>query len=439
MDAINRITTFQKFGWVLGLERMNVLLEKLDNPHRDLKVLHVAGTNGKGSICRYLYEILQTAGYRCGLFTSPFLEVFNERIEFDGSYISDEDLQRCSDIVLAKTEEMIAEGHESPTEFEVITAVAFLYFKEKNTDFVVLEVGLGGTGDSTNVIEQPLCSLIASISLDHTDRLGETIEEIAAEKAGIVKEECPLITGVSNEEAMWVLRHKAIEKHTAIFDALESPCEILEETVEGTRIRTEVLKDIYEFTISMVGRHQVQNALTALTAIALLNKRGDFKVTDEQIAEGFKRAKQIGRFEIMKKNPYVILDGAHNPGGAEALRETVLRHFKDKRILMVTGILADKEVDEVLDSFMEITGDFIATEPDNPRKLPAEELAAKIEKRGGHVKSFARPEEAVSCAKGVYDAYDVILFTGSLYLIGKIRGLINGTGNAETKENHFIL
>ena len=153
--------------------------------------------------------------------------------------------------------------------------------------------------------------MIASISLDHTDRLGETIEEIAAEKAGIVKEECPLITGVSNEEAMWVLRHKAIEKHTAIFDALESPCEILEETVEGTRIRTEVLKDIYEFTISMVGRHQVQNALTALTAIALLNKRGDFKVTDEQIAEGFKRAKQIGRFEIMKKNPYVILDGAH--------------------------------------------------------------------------------------------------------------------------------
>ena len=364
MDAISKISEFQKFGWVLGLERMNVLLEKLGNPHEDLKVLHVAGTNGKGSVCRYLYEILQAAGYRCGLFTSPFLEVFNERIEFDGSFISDADLQRCSDVVLAMTEELVAEGHESPTEFEVITAVAFLYFKEKNTDFVVLEVGLGGRGDSTNVVKRPLCSIITSISLDHTDRLGETIEEIAAEKAGIIKEGCPVITGVENEEAMWVLKHKAIEKHTPIFDALQSPFEILEETVEGTRVRAEVLKETYEFTISMVGRHQVQNALTALTAIALLNKRGDFTVTDEQIAEGFKRAKQIGRFEIMEKEPFVILDGAHNPGGAKALKETVLRHFKDKKILMVTGILADKEVEEVLDSFMDITKDFIATEPD---------------------------------------------------------------------------
>lgn len=432
MDAISKISEFQKFGWVLGLERMNVLLEKLGNPHEDLKVLHVAGTNGKGSVCRYLYEILQAAGYRCGLFTSPFLEVFNERIEFDGSFISDADLQRCSDVVLAMTEEMVAEGHESPTEFEVITAVAFLYFKEKNTDFVVLEVGLGGRGDSTNVVKRPLCSIITSISLDHTDRLGETIEEIAAEKAGIIKEGCPVITGVENEEAMWVLKHKAIEKHTPIFDALQSPFEILEETVEGTRVRAEVLKETYEFTISMVGRHQVQNALTALTAIALLNKRGDFTVTDEQIAEGFKRAKQIGRLEIMEKEPFVILDGAHNPGGAKALKETVLRHFKDKKILMVTGILADKEVEEVLDSFMDITKDFIATEPDNPRKLPAEELAEKMQKRGGHVHCFSKAEEAVSCAQGLYEAYDVILFTGSLYLIGKIRGLINETGVRET-------
>jgi dihydrofolate synthase/folylpolyglutamate synthase len=432
MDAISKISEFQKFGWVLGLERMNVLLEKLGNPHEDLKVLHVAGTNGKGSVCRYLYEILQAAGYRCGLFTSPFLEVFNERIEFDGSFISDADLQRCSDVVLAMTEEMVAEGHESPTEFEVITAIAFLYFKEKNTDFVVLEVGLGGRGDSTNVVKQPLCSIITSISLDHTDRLGETIEEIAAEKAGIIKEGCPVITGVENEEAMWVLKHKAIEKHTPIFDALQSPCEILEETVEGTHVRAEVLKETYEFTVSMVGRHQVQNALTALTAIALLNKRGDFTVTDEQIAEGFKRAKQIGRFEIMEKEPFVILDGAHNPGGAKALKETVLRHFKDKKILMVTGILADKEVEEVLDSFMDITKDFIATEPDNPRKLPAEELAEKMQKRGGHVHRFSKAEEAVSCAQGLYEAYDVILFTGSLYLIGKIRGLINEKGVRET-------
>lgn len=433
MDAISKISEFQKFGWVLGLERMEVLLEKLGNPHEKLKVLHVAGTNGKGSVCRYLYESLQAGGYRCGLFTSPFLEVFNERIEFDGAYISDADLQRCSDMVLAKTEEMISEGFESPTEFEVITAVAFLYFKEKNADFVVLEVGLGGRGDSTNVVKQPLCSIITSISLDHTDRLGETIEEIAGEKAGIVKEECPVITGVSNEEAMWVLRHKAIEKHTPIFNALENPCEILEETAEGTHFQARVLGEDYDLTISMAGAHQVQNAVTALTALTLINKRGDIVLSKEQIAAGFKKAKQIGRFEVMQKAPFVILDGAHNPDGARALRDTVLRHFAGKKILMVTGILADKEVDTVLDFFLEITGDFVATEPDNPRKLSAETLSEKIQKRGGHVRCCSRAEEAVRCAKGLYEAYDVILFTGSLYLIGKIRGFINGSGDTETQ------
>lgn len=433
MDAISKISKFQKFGWVLGLERMNVLLEKLGNPHENLKVLHVAGTNGKGSVCRYLYETLQAAGYRCGLFTSPFLEVFNERIEFDGSFISDEDLQRCSDLVLAKTEEMVAEGSDSPTEFEVITAIAFLYFQEKGAEYVVLEVGLGGRGDSTNVVKQPLCSIITSISLDHTDRLGETTAEIAGEKAGIIKTGCPVIIGVEDADALQVIRLAAMKNHSPLFHALENPYEILDETAEGTRFQAKVMEETYDLTISMAGSHQVKNALTALTAIALLSAKEDIQVTKVQIAAGFLRAKQIGRFEIMNRHPFVILDGAHNPDGAKALRDTVLRHFADKRILMVIGILADKEVDTVLDTFKEVTADFIATEPDNPRKLPAEELAEKISVRGGKALCCKTPAEAVRGAMERRSAYDLILFAGSLYLIGEIRGLIHGTGDTETQ------
>ena len=170
MNAIEKISEFLKFGSVLGLERMNVLLDKLGNPQDSLKVIHVAGTNGKGSICRYIYEVLQAGGYRTGLYTSPFIEVFNERIEFDHNYISDKDLEIYTDAVIEKAHEMVAEGQDSPTEFEIITAIAFLYFKEKQADYVVLEVGLGGSGDSTNVVSKPLATVIASISLDQIGR-----------------------------------------------------------------------------------------------------------------------------------------------------------------------------------------------------------------------------------------------------------------------------
>lgn len=428
MDAISKISKLQKFGWVLGLERMNVLLEKLGNPQENLKVIHVAGTNGKGSICRFIYEVLQAAGYHCGLFTSPFLEVFNERIEFDGAYISDGDLQNCSDRVLAKTEEMIAEGCESPTEFEVITAIAFLYFQEKHTDYVVLEVGLGGTGDSTNVVKSPLASVIASISLDHTDRLGETISEIAAEKAGIIKAGCPVITSTAQEEAMEVFRKKCAELDAPLYDSLEPRCVILEEGLEGTRFTVDLPWNenckMPEIEISMLGKHQVQNACAALTTLSLLNRQGSIKVNEEALKTGMRKAKQIGRFEVMQKNPYIIIDGAHNPDGSRALQEACARHFAGKKILMVLGILADKEVDQVLDNFLKITKDFVTTEPNNPRKLGAAELAGKIQERGGSAVSLPDAAEAVSYARKQWGDYDVILFAGSLYLIGSIRGML---------------
>ena len=419
MNAVSKIHEFLRFGSVLGLERMNALLEKLGNPQDDLKVIHVAGTNGKGSICRYVYEVLQAGGYKTGLYTSPFLEVFNERIEFNGAYISDEDLEIYTDKVIDAAKQMVAEGLESPTEFEIVTAIAFLYFAEKQADYVVLEVGLGGSGDSTNVVKKPLACIIASISLDHTDRLGNTIEAIAREKAGIIKEGCPVI---SNPAAREVIKARCEELHADFYDTSKLETIVLSEDIDGTLFNVDVFEGSQGLKIGMLGKHQVQNATAALIALKLLQREGKIQLTDEAMLKGFKNAKQIGRFEIMEKEPYVILDGAHNPDGSKMLKLAMEKHFAGKKILMVTGILADKDIDEVFENFTAITKDFVVTEPDNPRKMHAEELAGHISAKGGNCTIKANPADAVAYAKSLQGEYDVILFTGSLYLIGEIRG-----------------
>ncbi len=422
MDAVSKIHEFLRFGSVLGLERMNTLLEKLGNPQDELKVIHVAGTNGKGSICRYVYEVLQAGGYKTGLYTSPFLEVFNERIEFDGKYISDKDLDIYTEKVLEKAREMVDEGHESPTEFEVVTAIAFLYFAEKQADYVVLEVGLGGTGDSTNVVKQPLVCIIASISLDHTDRLGNTVEAIAREKAGIIKEGCPVISSTDNEVAKAVIKARCEELHADFYDTSKLEPVIVTEELDGTTFQTDVFEGSQILKIGMLGKHQMQNATAALIALRLLEREGKIQLPGDAVTTGFRKAKQIGRFEIMETEPYVILDGAHNPDGSKVLREAMEKYFPEKKILMVTGILADKDIDEVFENFTAITKDFVVTEPNNPRKMLAEDLAAQINAKGGTCTIKKNPAEAVDYARSLYGEYDVILFTGSLYLIGEIRG-----------------
>ena len=453
MNAIEKISEFLKFGSVLGLERMNVLLDKLGNPQDSLKVIHVAGTNGKGSICRYIYEVLQAGGYRTGLYTSPFIEVFNERIEFDHNYISDKDLEIYTDAVIEKAHEMVAEGQDSPTEFEIITAIAFLYFKEKQADYVVLEVGLGGSGDSTNVVSKPLATVIASISLDHTDRLGNTIAEIAAEKAGIIKEGCPVITSAVNPEALEVITRTAIMKHAPIYFSKDGRFEVLEENLHGCRfMAVPPVNDActcsgcngcktdssecdggvcgsgisgYLLRIGMLGRHQIENAMAALTALIVMRDNGDIELSDEAIKSGFAHAKHIGRFEIMQENPYMIIDGAHNPDGSRALRNTVEKFFPGKRVQMVVGMLADKDVNHALENFRAVASDFIVTEPDNPRKMKAADLAEKICSAGNCSCTVASGvREAVDLARERAAGYDLTLFAGSLYLIGEIRGML---------------
>ena len=421
---IDRIHEFNRFGMVLGLDRMEELLRRLGNPQDDLKVIHVAGTNGKGSVSKYLEEGLSACGYKMGLYTSPYIETFNERIRYDGADISDEDLEYYGQKVVSAAEAMVADGLDSPTEFEVVTAIAFLYFAGRQADITILEVGLGGIGDSTNVVKSPLASVITSISYDHMAQLGSSLAEIAVNKAGIIKTGCPVIANVPQRDAAKIIARKAYAMGSRLYDISGIRAAVSDETPFSQKVSTELYEKSYsDVEISMVGRHQAENLKTALATLEILRKAGAVKLDREALYEGLKRARQPGRFEVISEDPLVIIDGAHNEAGAQALQETMARHFAGKKILLVAGILADKEIDSIVKFLTKITDHIIVTEPDNPRKLAAEKLAGHVADFGVAAEAVPDVEAAVHRAKELTDGYDVILFAGSLYLIGDVRRL----------------
>ena len=429
---IDRIHEFNKFGMVLGLSRMEELLRRLGDPQDTLNVIHVAGTNGKGSVSKYLEEGLAACGYKMGLYTSPYIEKFNERIRFDGADISDEDLEYYGQKVVDAAEAMVADGKDSPTEFEVVTAIAFLYFAGKKADITILEVGLGGIGDSTNVVKHPLASVITSISYDHMAQLGNTLAEIAVNKAGIIKTGCPVISNVPERDAAKIIARKAYAMGSRLFDVSGIRAAVSEQTPFSQTVSMELYEKSYsDVEISMVGKHQAENLKTALATLEILRKSGAVKLDREALYAGLKRARQPGRFEVIgggpeagdESKPLVIIDGAHNEAGAQALQETMAQYFAGKKILLVAGILADKQIDSIVKFLTKITDHIIVTEPDNPRKLAASELAKHIADTGVTAEVIADAEAAMHRAKELADGYDVILFAGSLYLIGDVRRL----------------
>ena len=421
---IDRIHEFNRFGMVLGLDRMEELLRRLGNPQDDLKVIHVAGTNGKGSVSKYLEEGLSACGYKMGLYTSPYIETFNERIRYDGADISDEDLEYYGQKVVSVAEAMVADGLDSPTEFEVVTAIAFLYFAGRQADITILEVGLGGIGDSTNVVKSPLASVVTSISYDHMAQLGSSLAEIAVNKAGIIKTGCPVIANVPQRDAAKIIARKAYAMGSRLYDISGIRAAVSDETPFSQKVSMELYEKSYsDVEISMVGRHQAENLKTALATLEILRKSGAVKLDREALYEGLKRARQPGRFEVISEDPLVIIDGAHNDAGAQALQETMAQHFAGKKILLVAGILADKEIDSIVKFLTKITDHIIVTEPDNPRKLAAEKLAEHVADFGVAAEVVSDVEAAVHRAKALADGYDVILFAGSLYLIGDVRRL----------------
>lgn len=429
---IDRIHEFNKFGMVLGLSRMEELLRRLGDPQDTLNVIHVAGTNGKGSVSKYLEEGLSACGYKMGLYTSPYIEKFNERIRFDGADISDEDLEYYGQKVVDAAEAMVADGKDSPTEFEVVTAIAFLYFAGKKADITILEVGLGGIGDSTNLVKHPLASVITSISYDHMAQLGNTLAEIAVNKAGIIKTGCPVISNVPERDAAKIIARKAYAMGSRLFDVSGIRAAVSEQTPFSQVVSMELYEKSYsDVEISMVGKHQAENLKTALATLEILRKSGAVKLDREALYEGLKRARQPGRFEVIgggpeagdESKPLVIIDGAHNEAGAQALQETMAQYFAGKKILLVAGILADKQIDSIVKFLTKITDHIIVTEPDNPRKLAASELAKHMADAGVTAEVASDAEAAMHRAKELSDGYDVILFAGSLYLIGDVRRL----------------
>lgn len=404
-----------------GLLRIESLLCKLSNPQKDLKVIHVAGTNGKGSVSRYIYEILRASGYKVGIYTSPYLQVFNERIEYDGEYISDNDLKRLTDLVTSVADDKV-------TKFDIITAIMFKYFEEKKPNFVILEVGLGGRLDSTNIVEKPLVSIITSIAMDHMERLGNTIEEIAEEKAGIIKENVPVVSGVINGKAKNVILQKANLMNSCFIDAADINYNIEKADVKGSvfNINNFLSESFNGISISMIGEYQVRNSITAIAAIELLRKQCIIKVEQEDLYKGLARAKNMGRFEVLKTDPYYIVDGAHNAEGIEAFCDTIKTNFKNKKLLIVAGFLEDKDVRRMLQILCSLKADFIASEANSCRKMDCKILNSKMRDIGLNTLFSGSVSDVVKKISDFDSDYDVICFVGSLYMIGEVRGYYCG-------------
>ncbi|OPL08983.1 MAG: hypothetical protein AVO33_08730 [delta proteobacterium ML8_F1] len=418
-QAIAYIHGTYKFGRKLGLNQITTLLAYMDNPHKALEVIHVAGTNGKGSTSSYLALMLQEAGYRVGLFSSPFLQVFNERIRLNGQNIDNESLGEITGFVKEKVDLMLAEGFDHPTEFEVVTAIAFEYYRRLKAQIVVLEVGMGGRLDSTNVIDNPLVSVITPIAMDHMEYLGETLGAIASEKAGIIKAGRPVTVSFQEPDALKVIQEKAHREQSPIKLLDSRDIEVERETLRGSRFRFK--GKTYE--IGLLGTHQIFNAALSLLAAETLEEYSDFVIPEAAKVEGLKKTRWPGRMEIIGRRPLVIIDGAHNQQGAQSLAKTLGSLFRGKRIIGLIGILADKDVRSILDPVMPLLDEVVLTEPHSPRRMSHGELAGIVAGYGIPQEGYAGIDEAFIAAKNKAGKEDVVIAFGSLYMIGEVRSL----------------
>lgn len=410
----------QKYGSVLGLANMRELMKGLGNPQEKLRIIHVAGTNGKGSVIAYLYSILSQAGYRVGRYVSPTLYSYRERMEVAGQKVSRECfagyLTRAANVI----EEMTRKGLPHPTPFEIETAVAFLFFEEEKCDFVLLEVGLGGDMDATNIITSPCLSILTSVSMDHMAFLGNTLGEIAEKKAGIIKKGCPMITTVQKPEVKKVIMSVCEKQNTVFREADGAEAEILSENPLGQSF---VYKG-EEYDISLAGVCQKENAVLALEAADVLQEYG-VKLSAEQKKKGLKEACWNGRFSVIHQKPLMIVDGAHNPGAADVLAESIKRYFSGKTIYYIIGMFRDKDYDEVIrKTFSYAKRIYTIETPDNPRALPAKELALAARKYHPDVQAMETIEAAVERAFEAAGEEDLILAFGSLSFIGDITRIV---------------
>lgn len=420
-NALEKIHSLLSFGSRPGLDRILTLLDRMGNPQDKLKYIHVAGTNGKGSTCAMLSSTLVASGYKTGLFISPYITDFRERIQINNEMISKEMLANAVEETFPLIEKLHSESIII-TEFEYVNALEFYIHANENCDVVVLETGMGGLLDCTNVIKPPLCSVITTIGLDHTAILGDTIEKIATQKCGIIKSDSLAVTSTQEEKAMNVIEQTAEKLNVPLIKSESIKINVLSETLEGSEFEYNGRK----IHINLAGKHQLENAKTALAAIESVRQSGLLRITDEDVSIGFSKAVNPARFELLCKNPVVILDGAHNPNGIEALKNAVSNFLDGEKITCVMGMLSDKDIDSSI-KLLEGVFESVYTVPvDNPRAISSEKLAEKCKGYFKNVTSFDNAEKAFDIAfDEVKQNGGAVLICGSLYLAGEIRPYIS--------------
>ncbi|MDQ7093852.1 folylpolyglutamate synthase/dihydrofolate synthase family protein [Desulfosporosinus sp. PR] len=418
LDYLVNLTTF---GMNFGLGRIQELLKRLGNPEKNLRVVHVGGTNGKGSTTVMIARILREAGYKVGVFTSPHLHDYRERMTINGQMIPKETVIRLISYVRPHLEEMVAQGFEHPTEFEVSTALALLYFAREDVDYALIEVGLGGAIDSTNVVT-PLISVITNVAMDHMDYLGPDVVSIAKVKAGIIKPQSIAVTAAQDPEVIQVLRDKAQEVGVPLWLVGE---DVSWESKWSGELEQEfdlvgLHSTYYKLRLHLIGLHQLRNAATAVTVCELLQSKYEVAIPREAIYAGLRNVEWPGRLELLSLKPKVLLDGAHNVDGAQAL-SAALSLYERERLILCLGMLADKEREKVVDMLVPLADEIVITRPNSPRAGDWRALGTLAEQHGKPVHCIEDPKEAVIYALTRVGEKDLLCVTGSIYMLADAR------------------
>lgn len=411
-EAVGLIHQRAWVGQKPGLDRIRRLLGRLGNPQERLKFVHIAGSNGKGSTAAMISSILTAAGRKTGLYTSPHLWRFHERFQVDGAPISGEDLADAAARVL--------EAAEDETEFELMTAIGMVWFLRSGCEIVVLETGLGGRLDSTNIIPAPEAAVITHIGLEHTQLLGDTAEKIAAEKAGIIKPGCDVVLYRQDREVIKTVEDTCRRTGNRLWLTDPKALEVISAGPEGQEF---VYRGTGPFRISLLGEYQLYNAMSALETAAVLRMRG-WDIPETAVAEGLSRARWPGRMELVRRAPDVILDGGHNPQCMEALGRALRELYPGKRPIFLTGVLADKDYPAMMGEILPLAKEFYTITPDSERAMSAADLAACLEVRGGRAVPCGSVREGIDRALAAAGPQDVVCATGSLYMIGEVRHLL---------------
>lgn len=413
-EAMNFIQNTNKFGSVLGLDNIRELLERLGNPQDQLRVVHIAGTNGKGSTLAFLAGIFRESGYRAGRYVSPASFSYEERFRINEENISKKDLCFYMEKIKNIAEGMVKDGLSHPTMFEIETALSFLYFLDKKVDVVLLETGMGGRLDATNVVKKPIATVIASIGMDHMQFLGDTLEKIASEKAGIIKEGCPVISYDNTKEVNEVIKNKAKQMHAKVTFVNSAGIRVLQESLNGESFsyRSSDGRWYEKIEIPLLGRHQINNAALALETLNVI--KNYYCISDFQTEDGMRKTIWRGRIEILEREPMVICDGAHNPDGAKSLLSFLQNNFTNQRLIYIMGVLSDKDYEQMVQILAPAADKIYTVAPDNPRALSSRELCNCISKYHQNVEERQRLAECLSEVRQKAEKDDVIIICGTL-------------------------